>query len=218
VRGRVAMRRLLALSLLCSAPVFGLTAGDEAVKRPFVEKGDCWSFSAINLENHGPIGNYDECITFVDWDKDVILAVATLKSNGREIDTSYSTAWSFRTTIDGTINTGHQDQETLKFPLYVGETYSVKYEWRQAKLGPNQGDFVWNVVVVGWENITVPAGTFRALKIEGHGTAHRYDTELKVPVAFTWWYVPQVNRIVKYWFENPAGRRGIEMTGYRLNQ
>lgn len=204
-----------ALSAMCIA---AFAANDESVRAPRVKPGDCWSYRAVGINNRGPIIEYEECVTFVDRGKNVILAVVRVKDDAREIDTSYTTYWWPRTTVNGTIITYPKGQEPLKWPLRIGDTASHWHEFRRALLGPNTGKTTYNTKVVGWEEVTVPAGKFRALKIEDHGSVERYDVKQAFPVLRVFWYVPEVNRYVKYWFQNPDGRRGMEMTGYRLNR
>ena len=213
---------VLFLAFSCSA---GLAADDEAVKAPYVEVGDCWSFRAKNIENHGPIDEYEECITFVDRVKNVILALVTVKADGREIETSYSTEWTPRTEISGLISSPTKDRPP-RFPLKVGDTFTEENDIRRALLGAVAGHTTLNFKVVGWEEVSVPAGKFRALKIEGRGTTVRSDSGQSIEVSRDLWYVPEVARFAKIRFEShlpgrPQGR-GIhyeaELTGYRLNR
>lgn len=66
---------------------------------------------------------------------------------------------------------GHQTvvNRPLNFPLSVGKTWEVDYtEDHPNRVHTSEH---WHTVfkVTGWEDITVPAGTFHALKIEGDG-------------------------------------------------
>jgi hypothetical protein len=205
-------RSALVLLLLVSAA--GLAADDAPVGAPQVAVGDCWSYRARNIENRGPIGDYEECITFVDRNKKVILAVVTVKADGREIETSYTTEWSGRTGISGVIATPIGDQPD-RFPLKVGDSYTETFEFRRALLGAVAGRNSTRYKVVGWEEVSVPAGKFRALKIEGNGTTERSDIGRSVPTKTDYWYVPEVNRHVKFRFQSPALDYGAELTGYR---
>ena len=80
------MSRGLALALLLAASLFALAADDQPVQAPYIEVGDCWSYRGENIQNREPIENYEMCGTFIDAQKDVIAAVATVKSAGREIE------------------------------------------------------------------------------------------------------------------------------------
>jgi hypothetical protein len=195
-----------------------LAADDQVVPAPFVEPGDCWTYRTQGFENRGPIDEYEECVTHVDWHKEVIIAVAKLKGSGREIDTAYSTEWIPRTSVGGAITTSYKSPRARIFPLRVGDTYKTEREYSMAFIGPNAGEETHVVKVVRWEDVTVPAGTFRALKIEDFGTGRRFDASLRYTFRSVSWYVPAVNRHVKSWYEDPSFRRGTELTAYRLNK
>ena len=212
------MLRGFAIAPLVLLSGMALAADDGLVKAPYVEVGDCWTYKATNIDNRGPIGDYEECVTFVDRIKKVILAVVTVKADGREIETSYSSEWAPRTTISGLILTPVSKEPPARFPLKVGDTYTEEREFRRTLLGPVGGTNVTTFRVVGWEDVTVPAGKFRALKIEGDGTSKRADMGRSVPIKQEFWYVPEVNRYVKIRFLSPALDYGAELTSYRLNR
>jgi hypothetical protein len=195
-----------------------LAADDQVVSAPFVEPGDCWTYRMEGMENRGPIGEYEECVTHVDWRKEVIIAVAKVKGSGREIDTAYSTEWVARTSVGGTIFTAYKSARAHIFPLRVGDTYKTEIEYQRAFAGPNAGEQTQVVKVVGWEDVTVPAGTFRALKIEATGYGRRFDASIRYSFRSVSWYVPAVNRSVKSWYSDPEFRVSTELTGYRLNK
>jgi hypothetical protein len=202
--------------LLVSAA--GLAADDDPVKAPYVEVGDCWSYRARNIDNRGPIDEYEECITFVDRGKKIIFAVAKVKADGREIDTTYSTEWMPRTAVSGLISAPTSQDRPARFPLRVGDTFQEESEFRRALLGAAAGKSSIRFKATGWEEVTVPAGKFRAMKIEGSGTGMRYDTGKTYPVKMEFWHVPEIRRYVKLRFQSPAFDYGVELSGYRLNQ
>src|SRR5689334_13152424 len=71
------------------------------IRRPYIEVGDCWSYRASRLFHHGWISEYRECVTYVDRDKNLVLALATVKDDQREIETSYSLEWAENAPLDG---------------------------------------------------------------------------------------------------------------------
>lgn len=207
-----------ALVLLVFVSAIGFAADDDPVKAPYVEVGDCWTFRARNIDNRGPVDEHAECITFVDLSKKHIFAVAKIKADGREIDTTYSTEWMPRTAVSGLISTPTNRDRPARFPLHVGDTFFEENEFRRALLGAAAGKTSINFKAVGWEEVTVPAGKFRAMKIEGNGTGTRYDTGRTYPVKMEFWHVPEVRRYVKIRFQSPAFDYGAELTGVRLNE
>jgi hypothetical protein len=206
--------RSLASIILGLFAVAALAADEQAVQAPYVEPGDCWTYRGENMSNRGPIDAYELCVTFVDPVKNVILAFGTVKNDGREIDTTFSAEWNPVTTIVGLINA--PAARFYKYPLHVGDTYTAEFEFRDVLKGANAGKHSFNMKVVGWESITVPAGTFRALKLEGRSLSQRYDRPVKYPAEVSYWYVPEVHRHVKYHFKSPLFELGEELMAFRL--
>jgi hypothetical protein len=65
------------------------------------------------------------------------------------------------------------------------------------------------VKVVGWEDVVVPAGRFRALKLVSEGHFQGIDNTFRTGTSRNViWYVPQVKRWVKITLENRSMSRG----------
>lgn len=179
-------------------------AADEPIKAPYIEVGDCWSYRAENIffRNRERLENYEICVTHVDRAKNAVMAVARLSGKDKEIDLMYQTDWAVIESITG--NLFSPPARYFKFPMKVGDEYSVEFGIKNN----DEGWAKWTFKVTGWESVTVPAGTFRALKIEGRSA---------VGSRLMFWYVREVNRNVKYQYFG-AGRSsfGEELTGYKL--
>jgi hypothetical protein len=83
------------------------------------------------------------------------------------------------------------------FPLYPGKTWEDKYNWELLGAAPAKGKGEDHGSVLGWENVTVPAGTFHALKVvvlSRYYGAGGYNDES----TLTFWYAAEVNRFVKF--------------------
>jgi len=155
----------------CAAIVSAAAAGDDpaSVKPPYVEVGDCWSYRASRLFHHGWIREYRECVTHIDRSKNLVLALATVKEDGREIETSYSLEWAESTPIDGRYN--EPPASFLRFPLNVGDKYKVAFGAVNTQgFGSNVRQVTYDMEVIGWEEVAVPAGKFRALRIDGRAS------------------------------------------------
>ena len=98
------------------------------------------------------------------------------------------------------------------FPLYPGKTWTDKYNWKTIGAAPVEGKAEDRGKVLGWEDVQVPAGTFRALKVElqcryyGKGAMHDEETIL-------YWYSPKVSplcqiRLSLHHLGRVAGRAG----------
>jgi hypothetical protein len=203
-----------ALVLACTTAI---AADPESVAAPYIEVGDCWSYQAKGMENRGPIDAYELCVANVEDGRKVIQAVATVKGDGREIDAVYTAQWGDSRSVLGTIAT--PAAEFLRFPLRKGNQYRVAYDYRGTTTAYTQGRVVVDVEVVGWEDVAVPAGRFRAMKVVAEGRAF-VAGQRDTPFKRTWWYVPGVHRHVKYTLESDPAFFGNseELTGYRLNK
>lgn len=73
---------------------------------------------------------------------------------------------SHRELINGELTT---TVRPLAFPLSPGKTWSVDYVDPIRRGDQLSAHVKRTYKVVGWEDVTVPAGTFRTLKIESHG-------------------------------------------------
>jgi hypothetical protein len=110
----------------------------------------------------------------------------------------------------------------LSFPLQVGKTWSFSYG-----IVPEPGRVIQidqTAIVEGWESVTVPAGTFRALKIVHRG---RYSAQESIHawsgnIQETYWYAPDALRVVKMEYRDTNGdgrvfdQRRDELTSMKL--
>jgi single-stranded DNA-binding protein len=122
---------------------------------------------------------------------------------------------------------GHQTivNRPLSFPLIIGKTWLVEYTENNPNPQHSSAHYRTPYKVTGWEDVTVPAGTFHALKIEVEGEwsavaapapaaasgsqvnsqgsttmAQKTTTAASTAGGRTYkafWYVPEVKRWVK---------------------
>ena len=85
------------------------------------------------------------------------------------------------------------------FPMWVGKSWQITYTYNDRKRDMTMENLVWRGRVTAYEDVTVPAGTFKAFKVEGT------DGGVKAVL----WYSPKVNIFVKSSLErlpaHPAG-------------
>jgi len=95
-------------------------------------------------------------------------------------------------------------QKILSFPLESGASWSYSYEYPvYSGAGKRRNDL--KSKVIGWERVTVPAGTFWTLKIEQTGWSTDLSSSVigatnqrsSVRLDLTLWYSPEVKYIVK---------------------
>ena len=92
--------------------------------------------------------------------------------------------------------------EPARFPMAPGNEWKYEYEGR---LGLFSARYDMSATVVGWEDVTVPAGTFRALRIAHTGSWSReadFSREGRTgtwtgSVKVTYWYAPAAKTMVK---------------------
>jgi hypothetical protein len=114
-----------------------------------------------------------------------------------------------------------RNKRLFNFPLEIGKTWKDKYISKSTALGPQEITYLETFTVVGWEEITVQAGKFKALKLEyKQETVGQAAGRPKEGKAW-YWYSPDVKYIVKcqyektdYWDPN----NDWELASYKLKQ
>jgi hypothetical protein len=98
-------------------------------------------------------------------------------------------------------------RKILSFPLETGASWSYSYEYPMYS-GAGKGRNELKSKVIGWEQVTVPAGTFWALKIDQTGWSNDLSPSPLATsqrgaarVDLTLWYSPEVKYIVKSIFK-----------------
>lgn len=105
------------------------------------------------------------------YDKDWVL-VKQVDRDGNEI-----TSWRPLNPLVG--------QKWLDFPLSVGKTWETRFT-------STGGSYINYFTVLSYEEVTVPAGTFKAFKIQEHQMAARGSYGVRY-----FWYAPEVGYYVK---------------------
>ena len=78
------------------------------------------------------------------------------------------------------------------FPLWVGKIWQSTYNYTDRERERTFSDVPWLGRVTTYEDVTVPAGTFKTFKVEGTDV---YGVRLIV------WYAPKLHTVVKSIFE-----------------
>ena len=109
--------------------------------------------------------------------------------------------------------------ETLRFPLEVGKRWRYSTEWI-FKPKNSKGSSVVDVIVVGYEKITVPAGEFDAFKLVASATMRGVSgigSQIDAEAKTTYWYAPAARAVVKSVHHNPyLGTSTVELVGLQL--
>lgn len=94
----------------------------------------------------------------------------------------------------------------LKFPLAPGKTWSFSYHFQSKP--DTLVEVEQTALVTQWEDVTVPAGTFKTLRVEHSG---RYKStqgsqSWQGRITETYWYAPDVGRVVASEYKDTTGR------------
>jgi hypothetical protein len=179
---------VVALGSLSSA--FGQSA--LSVERPAFVAGDTWTYRTL------------------DWNVEkrrsklvvsgVVADVLQLESTPAQITGAANTGttlkfaaslekWDF---FDAKITSGAR--ENIRYPLSLGDKW--KYEYSISRSDGGTMLLQYEATADSWEDVSVPAGTFRALKIVHAG---RYTMQGgSSTVRETFWYAPSVKNFVKW--------------------
>ena len=214
--------RIPGAAALAFALAFGSVAqaADESapVPKPEVKVGEWWTYRNTDYPTNIPrTYNHHERVTFVGSNE--ILTV-----NRGDKDSVWTGEWN-ALAHGGSGVTYNKPRDLFKFPLSAGATYRASYEVVTRRGSGALSRFEDTVKVVGWEDVVVPAGKFRALKLETTGTYQRLDTRAGGWTRREIWYAPEVKRWVKWTYvegpgaPNPGLPKNVEeLIQYKVEQ
>jgi len=164
-------------------------SGETEVAVPNVRVGDSWTYRVTDLRTHAELSPRTFIVSKIDE-----TTIDTDIRGGPRPSQAFNRDWSGRNYI-----------RSYSFPLQVGKKWQSNPTFQNQECGETQA--LIDAEVATWEDVTVPAGTFRALRIEHSGTwtAPKCGTGRTV---LRFWYAPDVRRHVKYeesWY-NPRGQ------------
>jgi hypothetical protein len=91
-----------------------------------------------------------------------------------------------------------RNKRLYNFPLEIGKTWKDQYTTKSTALGSQEMTYLETFTVIGWEEIAVQAGKFKALKLEyKQETVEQAAGRPKEGKAW-YWYSPDVKYMVKY--------------------
>ena len=179
---------------------FGADESGVPVPKPEVKANDTWTYRRTNYTPAVPqVTTYMERVTFVGPDE-----ILPINGNGSR-DSQWSSEWG-AISLGGSGTVHDKPARFLNFPLTVGTSHELTFEVVARRQGTARSRYRDTVKVVGWEDVVVPAGKFRALKIEANGTFFRMDASFGGWTRREFWYAPEVKRWVKFIYQD--GTRG----------
>ena len=188
----------------------GAAQAPGAVAKPEVKAGDRWVYRRTDRRAKPPVYLYELQVSFVD--SRAIHTVLARQGKARDSDATWTPEWNGVVSVDDGVV--RLEQGLLRFPLAAGDAYSAAWEMRRARAGAFLARHERSVKVSGWEDLEVPAGKFRVLKVEANGVWRRLDTGKSDWARNTVWYSPRAKRWVKSLYEDAQGIIGEELVFY----
>ncbi len=216
------MRTIFFAASLCALTA---AARAESIPQPTLNPHESWSYH-VTAQNRGTVRDAHITVSVTRVGPDgVLVSESSTAAPGRVASALYGLDWSKRRSVNGQETTVNRP---FAFPLEVGKSWQVEYTEKNPNPRKLRETDVLPYKVVGWEDVTVPAGKFHALKIESFGRwtadiAPRVVNNAARPGGVAtqgaesrivkggrvsgryykcFWYVPQVKRWVKSIEEN----------------
>jgi hypothetical protein len=121
--------------------------------------------------------------------------------------------WRSLTSTDASPKYFDPPMKWFDFPLEPGKKWHQTSKWSDPAESKS-GTIVTNAIVGQWEKIAVPAGTYEALRVDvACRMSGRGDTADQITLSY--WWVPSVNRFVKYSYRGSSGAVDAELISYQ---
>lgn len=154
------------VALLCTCGGFGVAYSQEAAL-PSLKEGDRWIYN-VKIEQ-APQGS-----TMRKWESSVVrvssssvvIARKPSDSNLPPQESAVALDWSRTNSVNGKSTTTYKN---FDFPLTVGKKWELEFTEDRPNDKVKLAKRKYLYRVIGWEEVKVAAGTFKALKIEADG-------------------------------------------------
>lgn len=177
------------------------------VPNAHLASGQQWTYRRIDLWKNQESERFTQSFNAETGGEWLVLWTIVSSNDPQRIGTTderfYTANHGFR---DARMRGNH---EPLQFPLSVGKTWTFNYQFQS---NPTTLVSVTQTAVVkGWETVNVPAGTFKALKVEHAGlyTATEDSNRWTGRITETYWYAPSAQRIVAQEYKDTSGQGTI---------
>lgn len=194
----------------------------QSADAPLVAANDSWVYQGTVEKGTGWQQNRSEATVVRAGPSSILLSKRPAGSRLPPTEQMLGADWSRIRSVDG-----HETvvNRPLSFPLRTGRSWVVEYTETNPNRQHTSEHFRSAYRVMGWEDVTVPAGVFHAIKIEAEGewqaalapalsaaSGSRIDAQGSTAVVQTnrtiprtvsgrtykaFWYVPAVKRWVK---------------------
>jgi len=141
---------------------------------PVFKEGDKWIFSVTEAKNTNGVMSS----TNHKWENSVTragshsftLSAKTTDSNLPPKELSRNSDWGVTSSVNGE---SIVISKPYDFPLKDGKSWKIEYTMNNPDAKVRSEKISKQYTVIGWEDITVPAGKFHALKVEMEGDWHK---------------------------------------------
>jgi len=198
------------IALVAAAPVLALA---QVAARPDWKVGDSWTVAVSVNAGVGASTRREEVRTVKEaGETGYVLEFVAKAADGTMTapeTSNFSRDLNFIAPSGGA-NGGPQEFKWLQWPLEPGKS-------DQFETMAQNSVATWKGKVAGWEEVVVPAGKFKALRLEfDRSGPFRYAAQDSV------WYAPDAKAVVKRIQSRPGGNRAndvttIELLSYKLN-
>lgn len=207
---RLANGTLILLAGLLLSPSV-LAQSMSRAERPELKIGDTWAYQRLDVRTGEKRGAGTHILEALS-DERIVVQTKALDRAGREMSgtNSYTRDWNLTEVKAGdTVSfTARPAWGYYKFPLEVGQQWEANFATTSLSrtasgvkgTGERTSRWQWKVRVEGVESVTVPAGTFDALKLRYEGNFDTTDGPRRWSGTRTetLWYAPAVKRHVKF--------------------
>ena len=211
------MRRWLWLFVTCALPPVSAHA-QMVLEKDDVHVGDKWSFQQTDGFTSEITSQFTRRVVAVS-DKE-ITAYQEIKDSKDRKTIYYDKDWNLLDTGDVRYTPA---MKQIPFPVHLGDAWKTQYKFTSSKTGQSASCFS-SGKFLSVETISVPAGTFRAGRIELN--AECWGTDANAEVARYQnleWYAPGVGRVIRGEYAvltngRVRSKSVVELTGYQRAQ
>jgi len=154
------------IAIACLSLLLAAAAEPPNVSAPNVLANDSWTYASTTEDRAGWRQTHEQAIVA---HANASMIATSSKQVGADAPSTEQLAggdWSRERNVNGKQTVVNRP---LNFPLSVGKSWETDYTEKNPNRAHSSERFHTTYTIAGWEDVTVPAGTFHALKIEGDG-------------------------------------------------
>jgi hypothetical protein len=146
--------------------LFAASVQAEDLKLPKFASDDSWIYHQTLQKGDKSETNDVEISVVRSDDQDLLVRIKAVGSTRSPVEMMFKPDWAKFRSVNGVETIVSRP---LAFPLALGKTWNVNYEENNPNPIHAREEFDIAYKVVGWEDVKTPAGSFKALRIEGKG-------------------------------------------------